>query len=111
MAGNALRVLTALGHAGGVRTAYTAPSGTAIAIHTLAISTNYLSGTAGMFTAAVWFGPTANPQVLLHPTGITANSRIVLSGVYPLGLSGWGVVVSASSASAVDVYMAGLVMT
>jgi hypothetical protein len=111
MAGNAIRALTAFGHAGGNRTAYTAPSGTAISVQVLAISTNYLTGTAGLFTASVLFGPTAGYHMLLHPTAITANSRIVISGAYPMNGAGWGVVVSASLAGAVDVYMAGLVMT
>lgn len=111
MAGNAIRALAAYPQTSGWQTAYTAPSGTGSVVHTLSISTNHLSGTAGLFTVAVLFGPTSNYHMLLHPTAITANSRIVLSGGYPMRTFGWGVAVSASSASAVDVYIGGMQMT
>lgn len=112
MAGNAHRPLTAFPLNGGFQTAYTAPSGTAVAMNILNIATNFMTGTAGTFSALILIGPTASYRTLLPITGITANSRIVISGSHPLHSASWAVVISASApASALDVYMGGLLMT
>lgn len=102
------RPLTALTLSAGMNTAYTAPSGTAVTINYLSIATNWLSATAGGFSAVVLIGPTANMKTWIPLTGITANSRLVMQGAFPLESAHWGVVISASSASALDVYMGGL---
>lgn len=111
MAGIAHRALTAFTLTEGMNTAYTAPSGTAVAISLLSLATNWKSGTAGGFSAVVLIGLTGAPRTLIPLTGITANSRLALSGSHVLNGAGWGVIISANSASALDCYMAGLQMT
>lgn len=108
---NRHRPLTAFSVSGGMQTAYTAPSGTAVSINYLSLATNYLSGTAGGFSALILAGPTAAPITLVPITGITANTRLLLTTPFALESASWGVWVSANSASAFDLYMAGLLMT
>lgn len=101
--------LTSLTLSGGVNTAYTAPSGTAILVQHWALSTNNLTATAGgPFTAVVSVGPTASQKAWLPMTAIPARNGIQFNGNMTLEAASHAIMISASSASAFDFILYGV---
>lgn len=106
---NLYRPLTAFTLTAGHNTAYTAPSGTAVMIAYIRLSTN-ITGTAANTTAVIKVGPTAGLVTILNVTAISASGSYENTNKIALESASWGVVISAHTGGAVDVYIAGLRM-
>lgn len=107
---NVYRMLTALTLAAGENTAYTAPSGTAIMLGSLVLSTN-ISATAANVTAQIRIGPTGSPFFYQNITAIPASGRYETNSKVALASASWAILISASTGSALDCLIAGLRMT
>lgn len=104
--------LTGLTLSGGINTAYTAPSGTAVLVQTIIISTNVSSTSfAGQqFTAYIQAGPTGAPKMILPYTAIRPRGGLQWNGIIILEQASHGLIISASSASALDITIYGTVV-
>lgn len=100
--------LTSLTLSAGINTAYTAPSGTAIIIQTMELSTNISATALGPYSAIGYIGPTANVRVWFPLTRIMPRGGIQFNGMQPLEAASYGVIISASSGSAFDVVIGGI---
>ena len=106
------RMLVATVVTGGISTAYTAPSGTAVMIGYASLVAHQLSGTAGgPWSAHILIGPTAAPAVWLPLTAISARQGLEFRAAAALNSASNGIIVSASTASVFTLYVAGLEMT
>ncbi len=103
-------LLTAFTLSAGVNTAFTAPSGTAIVINHMVINAN-ISATAEPVTAHVLAGPTAVARQWLPQTAIGEAGGMQFNGAMMLEAASHGVIVSASTGSALDCIIVGLEVT
>ena len=107
---NLYRPLTAMTLWTGNNTAYSAPSGTAVMVQYIYISTNISATAGGNYTAQIRVGPSGALIQYQNPTAITGGGVMRFTAPVVLESANWYVVISASTGSGLDVLMGGLRM-